>query len=90
LLVNYAVNSKFSVPARLEYLGTGGGANLLYGAGSKAWAVTLTPTYQENIFFARLELSYVAADSSTAGFVFGETGTNTSQARALIETGIIF
>jgi Putative beta-barrel porin-2, OmpL-like. bbp2 len=63
---------------------------LLYGAGSKAWSVTLTPTYQENIFFARLEPSYVAAERSAAGFVFGETGTNTSQARALIETGIIF
>jgi hypothetical protein len=90
LLVNYAVNSKFSIPARLEYLDTSGSTNLLYGAGSKAWSVTVTPTYQEKIFFARLELSYIAADSSTSGFVFGETGTSTSQARAMIETGVIF
>ena len=89
LLVNYAVNSKYSVPGLLEYLGINGGTNLLYGAGSKAWSVTLTPAYQENIFFARLELSYILANSSAAGFVFGETGTDTSQARAMIETGII-
>jgi hypothetical protein len=89
LFVNYAFSPKFSLPVRLEYLDTSGGTNLLYGAGSKAWSVTVTPTYQENIFFARLELSYVAAESSAAGIVFGETGTDTSQARAMIETGII-
>ena len=90
LFVNYAFSPKFSLPVRLEYLDTSGGINLLYGPGSKAWSVTVTPTYQENIFFARLGLSYIAAESSTAGFVFGETGTNTSQTRAMIETGIIF
>jgi len=90
LFVNYAFDSHFSLPVRLEYLDTSGGTNLLYGAGSKAWSVTVTPTYQEKIFFARLELSYIAADSSTSGFVFGETGTSTSQARAMIETGVIF
>ncbi len=90
LLVNYAVNSKFSAPARLEYLGSSGGTNLLYGPGSKAWSVTVTPTYQEKIFFARPELSYIAAESSTSGFAFGETGTSNSQAGAMIETGFIF
>jgi Putative beta-barrel porin-2, OmpL-like. bbp2 len=90
LFVDYAFNSNFSLPVRLEYLDTSGGTNLLYGAGSKAWSVTVTPTYQEKIFFARLELSYIAADSSTSEFVFGETGTSTSQARAMLETGVIF
>lgn len=90
LFVNYAFNSNFSLPLRLEYLDTSGGINLLYGAGSKAWSVTITPTYQEKIFFARLELSYIGTENSTPGFVFGDTGAQSSQARAMIETGIIF
>ncbi len=90
LFVNYAFDPHFSFPVRFEYLDTAGRTNLLYGAGSKAWSVTLTPTCQEGIFFARLELSYVAARSSTSGLVFGGDGTGTSQARAMIETGVIF
>lgn len=90
LFVNYAFNSNFSLPLRLEYLDSSGGINLLYGAGSKAWSVTVTPTYQEKIFFARLELSYIGTENSTPGFVFGDTGAQSSQARAMIETGIIF
>jgi len=90
LLLNYAVNSTLSLPGRLEYLDSNGGTNLLYGAGSKAWSVTVTPTYQEKVFFARLELSYVVANSATPGFVLGANGTHTSQARAMMETGVIF
>ena len=43
-----------------------GAANLLYGPGSAAWSVTVTPTYQKNIFFTRAELSYVGMQDTMA------------------------
>ena len=100
LLVNYVFDPKsklagFSTPVRVEYIkSTGslanGAPNLIYGPGSKAWSITLTPTYQYNAFFARAELSYVGASNTTPGLVFGTSGTDKSQARVLLETGIIF
>ena len=100
LLVNYVFDPKsklagFSTPVRVEYIkSTGsvanGAPNLMYGPGSKAWSITLTPTYQYNAFFARAELSYVGASSTTPGLAFGTNGNDKSQARALLETGIIF
>jgi hypothetical protein len=85
----------FSLPVRLEFIAsTGniakGAPNLLYGPGSKAWSATVTPTYQRNIFFARTEFSFVGAAHSTPGMVFGPHGTNKTQARLLLETGVLF
>ena len=62
----------------------------MYGPGSSAWSATFTPTYQEGIWFVREELSYVQAISTTPGFAFGRSGNRHSQARVLIEGGIIF
>ncbi len=50
-LANYTFNSHFSLAGRIEYIGsTGslseGAPNLLYGPGSKAMSLTLTPTFQ--------------------------------------------
>ena len=104
LLVNYSFDAStnlgglslggFSLPARFEYLTTHGstttGPNLLYGAGSDAWELTVTPTYQYKIFFARTELSYIHASDITAGSAFGDTGTKTGQFRALVEAGFVF
>jgi Putative beta-barrel porin-2, OmpL-like. bbp2 len=92
LLTNYAVNDKFNIASRLEYIdSTGSGAsNLLYGAGSSAWSATLTPTYQQGIYFVRGEASYVQADDTAAGAAFGKTGDDDSQGRLMIETGILF
>ncbi len=104
LLVDYSFDSSdtlggvslagVSVPFRIEYLGTSGskttGPNLLYGAGSNAWSLTVTPTYQYNIFFARLEASYVGASSVVAGDAFGSSGTDTSQFRGVLEAGFVF
>jgi len=96
LLANYAVNPTFSIGARGEYIGSSGSAtdgslNLLgYGAGSNAWSLTITPTYQVKTFFVRGELSYVHASSTTAGDVFDKSGNNNSQSRAMIETGFLF
>lgn len=100
LFVNYAFHSKvpdagFNLPVRLEYISSTGSAtegapNLLYGQGSNAWSVTVTPTYQYKRFFGRAELSYVKAGSITSGSAFGPSGTNDSQARLLVEIGLLF
>jgi hypothetical protein len=84
-----------SLPLRFEYIAStgspaSGAPNLLYGPGSNAWSITLTPTYQHGIFFARAEFSHVGTSSTTPGLAFGRSGTNTTQTRVLLETGIIF
>ena len=84
-----------SLPVRLEYIASTGSAangapNLIYGPGSKAWSITVTPTYQKNIFFARTEFSFVGAMHTTSGLAFGPTGNAKTQARLLLETGVLF
>jgi Putative beta-barrel porin-2, OmpL-like. bbp2 len=100
ILANYSFGDDsplpgFSVPLRFEYIATtgspaNGAPNLLYGAGSNAWSVTLTPTYQYKIFFARAEFSHVGTSGTTPGLVFGRDGTNTTQTRFMFETGVLF
>ncbi len=98
VLASYAITDKISVAGRAEYVGTtgnedspkGSAANLLYGVGSDAWSLTLTPTFQWKQFFFRGEVSYVQANGYTAGDVFGKEGVDNSQVRGLIETGVIF
>ena len=100
LFVNYAFHSNstdagFNLPVRLEYIKSTGSAaegapNLLYGQGSKAWSITLTPTYQYKRFFGRTEFSFVKADNITSGSAFGPTGTNSNQVRTLLEIGMLF
>jgi Putative beta-barrel porin-2, OmpL-like. bbp2 len=85
----------FSLPFRVEYIATTGSVasnspNLLYGPGSNAWSLTVTPTYQHERFFARAEFSYVGADHTTAGSAFGSGGTKKTQARLLVESGFLF
>lgn len=87
--------SGLSLPVRVEYIDSSGSAangapSLLYGPGSKAWSVTVTPTYQLNSFFARAEFSYVGAKDTTSGFAFGSDGNAKSQSRALLEVGVLF
>jgi len=85
----------FSIPIRFEYISSTGNIasgtpNLLYGPGSNAWSITLTPTYQYKIYFARAEVSHVGANSTTSGLAFGPNGTNTTQTRFLFEAGVLF
>jgi hypothetical protein len=95
-LANYAVpNTSWNLSARVEEESTSGSpvdgsANLLYGAGSKAWSFTFTPSYQSGPLFARGEVSFVGASDTTSGAAFGSSGTSTSQVRFAIETGILF
>ena len=95
MLAKYAVTPEFSLPVRGEYVSTSGtpggtAANFLYGPGSEAWSLTVTPTYQYKIFFARAELSYVKASGTTPGYVFGSNGTDRSQTRGVFEVGVLF
>jgi hypothetical protein len=90
MLLNYALTDKVNLASRAEYIDSSGNTNLLYGAGSDAWSLTFTPTYQEGVFFARAEASYVGVGNSTAGSAFGNNGNDNSQERVLLETGFLF
>ena len=96
VLVNYAVpNTSWNISARVEDESTSGSptdgsANLLYGTDSKAWSLTITPSYQSGPLFIRGEVSWVGASSTTSGSAFGTSGTSTSQTRFAVETGILF
>jgi hypothetical protein len=97
ILANYAfADTPWNLSGRFEYISSSGsvaGANanvLGYGPGSSAYSFTLTPTYQQGIFFARLEGSIVGLSGTTAGAAFGKAGTTTTQERILFETGVMF
>jgi hypothetical protein len=95
ILANYAINDNWNLAGRWEYIGSSGSAangapNLLYGQGSSAMSFTVTPTWQQGVFFVRGDASVVQAFSTTAGFAFGKTGNSKTQARILLETGIVF
>jgi putative OmpL-like beta-barrel porin-2 len=95
VLVNYKFNDRLSLAGRAEYISSIGGpqeqaVNLLYGSGSGAWSVTVTPTFQDHAFFIRGEFSFVQATSLTPGDGFGSSGTKRNQPRGAIEAGFIF
>jgi hypothetical protein len=95
ILLSYAFKHGFSFPIRWEYLTSSGSAaqdavNLLYGPGSSGTSITVTPTFQYGGFFFRGDLSWVHAGSYTPGDVFGSTGANQNQPRAVAEIGFFF
>jgi hypothetical protein len=97
ILANYAfADTPWNFAGRFEYISSdgslaSGNANVLaYGPGSSAWSLTLTPTYQEGIFFARAEGSVVDLSGTAAGAAFGKGGNSKTQGRFLLEAGILF
>ena len=93
LTTKYKWDAYWSLASRAEYIDSRGSAaapNLIYGAKSSAWSLTLTPTFQYKVFFARAEASYVRAQDISAGSAMGRRGNSTSQARLMLETGILF
>ena len=95
LLVTHTFKHGFSLAGRGEYITSTGSAseqavNLLFGPGSSGTSLTVTPTFQHGGFFVRGDVSWVHASSYTPGFVFGSTGTNQNQVRAVAEFGFIF
>lgn len=84
------INENWSIGARAEYLASGGRINLVYGPGSDAWSLTITPSYQKGMFFSRAEASYVALSNARPGSALGNKGVSDSQARLMLETGVLF
>jgi hypothetical protein len=95
VLVNYGFPHHVSLAGRFEYLATTGSAdegsvNLLFGPGSAAWSLTVTPTYQYGRFFVRGDIALLRATSYTVGYAFGTGGANRNQLRGVIEAGFLF
>ncbi len=95
VLVSHKFAHGFSVAGRGEYIASTGSAtqdsiNLMYGPGSAAWSITLTPTFQYGRFFTRGDLSFVRATSFTPGNAFGPSGANPNQPRGVMEAGFMF
>lgn len=94
-LVTYNFKHHFSMAGRAEYISSTGNlaeraVKLMYGPGSSAWSVTLTPTFQEHRFFIRGEFSLVQARHLEPGTAFGPLGTDSTQPRGVVEAGFIF
>jgi hypothetical protein len=95
LLATYNFKRGFSLAVRPEYIATtgslkNGSINLLYGPGSGAFGLTVTPTYHKDAFFLRGDFAIVHATSSTPGDVFGPAGTHVNQPRGVVEAGFMF
>jgi len=95
VLAKYSFDQNYSMAGRMEYMDTIGNVvnrapNLLFGPGSRAISLTLTPTYQFNMFFGRLDASYVHAYKITDGAAFGSGGDEKTQGRVMLEAGIMF
>jgi len=95
LLANLAYSDNVNLAARWEYIAsTGnvgkGSVKLLYGPGSDALSFTITPTYTLGIGFLRADASVVTTSNSTPGLVFGHSGAKQTQARFVVEAGVVF
>lgn len=95
VLGTYTFAPGLSVAGRAEYISSTGSladksVSLLYGPGSQAMSLTVTPTYQKNSFFLRAEISYTRALNSTPGDAFGAHQMNSTQIRPAVEAGFIF
>ncbi|HXE64015.1 MAG TPA: outer membrane beta-barrel protein [Bryobacteraceae bacterium] len=96
ILVNHTFGHGFSLPVRWEYIASTGAAtdpdvvNLMYGPGSRATSITVTPTFQYGRFFVRGDISYVHLSDITPGLAFGQSGTLKNQPRAIAEFGFLF
>jgi hypothetical protein len=88
VLANYKFTDNINIAGRAEYIATTGPGNVLYGSGSSAGSLTVTPTWQQGVWFVRGEGSVVHAFDSTGAF--GKNGTDKTQLRGIIETGIVF
>ncbi len=95
VLATYTVNDHFSLGGRIEYLTSdgnknSGGTSTVYGPGSGAFSLTVTPTYKINQFFVRGDISYVTITNLTNGFGFGTGFDKSDQVRGVLEAGVVF
>lgn len=94
-LASYAFTRNFSLAGRAEYIAQSGrpGAStvsLVYGPGSQAYSLTVTPTWKVGRFFARCEYSFVEVFDAGPNLAFGRDGTRRHQNRFAIEAGVLF
>lgn len=103
VLASYAFTDHFALAGRVEYeeqtgVRGSGTTGLLFGAGSSALSITLTPTFTFDRYVFRLEYARVELGGITRGNLaggtlgtgFGRTGNRTGQDRYMVETGITF
>jgi hypothetical protein len=95
VLATYNLSPAWNLSGRIEYIDSVGNAaegapNLLYGAGSKAWSFTVTPTWQYKVFFVRPEVSLIALNNVMPGSALGSDFNARNQFRAMLETGVFF
>ena len=88
ILANYNINENVNIAGRAEIIGSSGSTSLLYGPGSSAASLTLTPTWQEGYLFLRGEASVVQVWDSPGAF--GKNLTAKTQARWMLEGGVLF
>lgn len=94
-MLTHKFNDRFSLAGRGEYISSTGSAseqsvNLIFGPGSGAWSLTVTPTFQYHGFFVRGDVSFVQATNYTPGAGFGPLGMDRGQPRGQIEAGLMF
>ena len=90
VLATYTLSDRWSLSGRAEYETSSGAQNLLYGSKSSAYSFTVTPTWQNKLFFIRGDLSYTGLSSECADCGFGSNFNKDDQFRAMVETGVIF
>jgi hypothetical protein len=91
IIAKYSFSPEWSLAGRVEYESSSGNANMnFYGPRSNAFSLTVTPTYQKGIFYARVEGSYTSIGSGTPGFLLGPNFDKSNQFRAILEAGLIF
>jgi hypothetical protein len=96
ILASRAFKKGFALPVRYEYIASSGKTtdpdlvNLMYGPGSKATSITVTPTFQYGGFFVRGDVAFVHVMDFTPGLVFGPLGSKENQTRAAAEIGFVF
>lgn len=93
---DYYINKNWSIAAGVDYeksSSTGEGSTATggyfgYGPGSSAFGLMITPTYVDDGYFIRDELSYVRLTNFSSGF--GQNATSPDQIRDIVETGFWF
>jgi hypothetical protein len=95
ILATYNLSPAWNLSGRIEYIDSVGSAaegapNLLYGAGSKAWSFTITPTWQYKVFFVRPEASFTTVNNAAPGLALGSDFNAKNQFRAMLEAGVLF
>lgn len=97
LLAAYQFTPVWTLAGRIEYVSSSGADNvsannnlLGYGPGSRAWTLSVTPTWQNGGLFVRAECSWVRIMNGAAGDEFGTLGDQPIQTRVLLQTGVMF